>query len=469
MSESSIYTPRSFGEIVIYSNRFTGNDRATVQSISTVEDTCIPVTSKTLHYGAADFEGARVDVHRASSGYRLHLLHYDWNVARLNHGARHWGYGYPRMSDEEHMLAVVNLLYSNGWDANPPIVLDGSGKPTSTFYIRPLIHLPSAKNITLRNTDPFDFVLVVFPQAPYHGEKKNPGMAVLHVPEARTLSAPWDKRADNYPNSMVWVERMGKFLKWLEAKEPDISMDGGRLDGQKKKDAIAFLKDNMKEVLFHNSNEEITEGSAENVGIEQGNVFATPPIDAGALPGFSMQKVELIAQEMGMRAVREKFGIDELKKARLAVMTGNAAGAVPISWVVECDWKNGNSSEYEPVGNVRITSVGNIDGAKIYGEMKKQYDLILAGKSPMGKFGAYADEFVTDRDIRDIRQRTAELVEYRQSRLKEIDGAGKPTWATEKFGVTREIGRLFGKTQANYRAQLCDGRQITYAKLLNIK
>ncbi|MEM2137773.1 MAG: aminotransferase class IV [Candidatus Anstonellaceae archaeon] len=468
MSESGIWTPRTFGEIVVYSNQFRGDEKANVQSMSMIDDTNVSITSKTLHYGAADFEGARVDVHRANGGYRLHMLHYDWNTARLNYGAKHWGYGYPKMSDEAHMLAVVNLLYSNGWDKNAPIVLDGSGKPTQTFYVRPLIHLPSAKNITLRNKDPFDFVLVVFPQAPYHGEKKSPGMAVLHVPEERNLAAPSDKRADNYPHSMLWVENMTKFIEWIEKTSPDITFDGEKVVGeQKKKEIVAFLKENLREVLFNNSRGEITEGSAENVGIVQGNFFATPPIEAGALPGFSMQKLELIAQEMGMATVRERFMLDDLKKSRLAVMTGNAAGVVPIRWLVECDWKNGDG--YAPEGNVKITSVGNIDGDKIYGEMKKQYDLIIAGKSQIGKFGAYADEFVSEKDILDIRQRTRELVEYRKSRLSEIAKGSKPEWATEKISVTREIGGLFGKAPSNFRTKLCGGRQITYAKLLNIK
>jgi len=437
MSKSKIYTPSEFNSMVVYTNT-----PANGEEIVLLKNAPVSFASKSLHYGAVNFEGAKVVVHPSENGkHRLYILHYDWNAARLNFGIESWGYGKSPMTVEQHMLSLVNILYANGWDAKPVVSLEGSRTPCSDMYVRSLAYLGEANDIRLRNNQPFGVGLIVSPQLSYHVPGSQPGMAVLHIPEPRNLAAPHQKRADNYPNSMKWVRIMEKFLEWVVRENPKIFVDGKEAVGETKTKAVLFLSQNLKEILFHNRDGAITEGSAENVGIVKKDVMKTPPIEAGALPGFTMQKAELAADFHGLAVKRKPFGLQELLKADLAFMTGNAAGAVPINAVVKCGWTQHDDLNYSFHGPVRIAMVGNPIGMGHHQNIKKELDAMLAGKSPLGKFGLYADEFVSKNDVKEIREKTADMMHEQGKRLK----TGLAGQAPENFRTTTAKPIMYAK------------------------
>lgn len=444
-SSAPAYSPQSFGGMVAFGISPQGK-----QEFSLISSSKVSITSKTLHYGAVNFEGAKVAVHQKEDGrgHRLYMVHYDWNIARLQKGIRTWGFGSPGLSQEEHATALVNLLYANGWDAAPVTTLDGKFSPANDMYVRPFTYFGESNNITLRNEHPFGFALIVSPQPPYHGGGKETGMALLSVPEPRNLAAAWEKRGDNYPNSMLWVRRMRDFAAWVAEGRPKIYVDGVKAVASGYENAVGIIRESLKEILFRNRNGAATEGSAENVGIISGSRLMTPGIDEGCLPGFTMQKVELIVQGMGMETRRESFGIEEFKRADAPLITGNAAGAVMPKWLVECSWDRPETGEYLPEGPVCITTLGTAQGAELYGKIKQEQDRIIAGKSQLGKFGVYADEFVTAADIRNIREMTAEMVKSAEKRI---------------------AAQLFGRAPEGWRTRLAHGRQITYAQRFGIK
>ncbi|MCX8198263.1 MAG: aminotransferase class IV [Candidatus Micrarchaeota archaeon] len=435
------YSPQAFNQMVVFSVSPSGE-----QAFSVLGETAVRITSKTLHYGAVNFEGAKVVAHEMEDGrHRLYLLHYDWNIARLQRGMQTWGFPGPSLTQDEHALALVNLLYANGWDALPILTLDGNFSPAKEMYVRPFIYFGESSNITLRNRHAFGFSLIVSPQPPYHGNGSK--MALLSIPEPRSLPAPWEKRGDNYPNSMLWVKRMEDFVRWAQSAFPEIYVDGWKTFGRGYDRALEIIR-SLKEILFRNKEGAVVEGSAENVGIIRGNRLLTPRIEDGCLPGFTMQKVELIAQDMGMEARRQAFDLEEFKRSDAPLLTGNAAGAVMPGWLVEAEWEAKGPGEYEPKGPVRITTLGTERGKEIFQKIKQEQEKIIAGKSHLGKFGAYADEFLSEQDIKNIREMTAEMLKRAERKIQ---------------------AELFGKAPEGWKTQLYGGRKITYAERFGIK
>ena len=443
--KTQIYTPTKKKEAIILTY---SQEDGTIFRLHGSET--VPILSPSVHYAISGFEGAKVVVHETKDGRRLYLLHYDWNVSRLNSQVKFWGLGELGMSDEQHMTAVANLLYANGWDQNPILKLlkDGLGKETNQFYVRPLLLQPDAENITLRATERFGLALIVLPSGNYHGDATDNGLMVLNVPEPRRLQAPQYKLSENYPYSERWSKTgVDNFKEWIASERPEIIWDGEKLSGSKRDERAQTIINRLNEVLCHNDDGVITEGSAENVAIISGGVFKTPPIEAGALPGFTMQKAEIIAGKVGLTPIRQPFGLEELLQSE-AMMTGNAAGAVPVCWVVECKWDIGEDFIYRPRGPIKVTTVKkSIDGYH-YQKIKKELDLILAGKSELGKFGIYADELLSGKDIARIREMTQDLVRSMDKKMR---------------------AELVGKAPADFRSTLADGKQLRYAKLLNIK
>ena len=452
-TDVAVYTPQTKDGLIIGFHQPDGKFSIVQESAAE-----IAVRSKSAHYSLSGFEGGKVVVHFTEGGkQRLYLFHYDWNAARLVKQNEFWGFGKNGLSVEKHMLALVNILYANGWDANPVMRIDGSGLLTSEMYVRPLLYLPDSDNIRLSNREPFRLMLIVSPEKPYHEGADPAGMAVLHCPQARTLPNPQYKVSENYGISSRWVEWVReekKFVAWLEKERPEIIVNGQKLTEGQKKAKIEEMRASLQEIIFHNHDGNVCELSAENVAIAEksyGRIykarFLTPPIEAGVLPGFTMQIHELIAERLGLEAQRENFTLERLKHSDLALMTGNAAGGVRIKEVAECGWNEVEPGIWVPHGPVQITAVGNEKGLDIFQKMKQEYEKTLQGRSCLGKFGVYADEFLSERDIGRIREATTEAVN-----------------TMKKTGMP-----LVGSIHEGYQSRLEGGRQLRYAGFLRIK
>jgi len=411
----------------------------------------VSLTSRSMHYSNTFFEGSVVVVHPGKDGsHRLYLLHQDWHHARLMNGLEYCLRPHVPISRDQYLLSIVNLLYANGWDANKPVNL--TGNEVNEIYVRPLAYRGASDILPLSGADSYSLAVFAFPKPSYHG-KAGDGFSVLAVPEPRTLSAPHMKRSDNYPQADLWIERMRKMLAWIERDKPEIIIDGEKVPaGEKYKQAVEMLKGSLKEVLFCNSEGKVTEGSAENVAMVNWNLLYTPPLKDGVLPGFTMQKTELMGEMLGLRVFREGFTLKKAKKADLLILTGTAANAVKVDRIVECGWDNdidGNRN-YSPKGQVTVTSIGNMRGAQIYEKISEEHLKIKAGKSSLGKFGFYADDCLAPKEIRELR----EMAEF-------IRRNGK---------LDRTVFRgLRGDVPPGSETKLAGGKQLTYGKLLNIR
>ncbi|MCX8175182.1 MAG: aminotransferase class IV [Candidatus Micrarchaeota archaeon] len=440
--ENSITSPTEMSKTIVYW-KASGQEGKADQYFG--QDPQVSVTSRSMHYSNTFFEGSVVVVHQQErGGHRLYMLHQDWHYARLMNGIEYSRKSHVPFSREDYLLAIVNLLYMNGWDRNEPVNFQGDR--AGEIYVRPLAYRGASNILPLSGPDVYGFAIFAFPKPSYHG-KKGDGFSVLAVPEPRTLAAPHMKRSDNYPQSDLWVERMKEFVGWLAREKPEIIIDGARVPpGERYERALEMLSGSLKEVLFCNVGGTVTEGSAENVAIVLKNYLLTPPVEAGALPGFTMQKTELIAEKLGLQPMRIGFSLGNAKKSDLLLLTGTAANAVKVDRIVECDWEVDENRNYFPKGPVRITSVGTLRGLEIYGKINEEHLKIKGGKSDIGKFGFYADECLSEKEMAQLREMAREVI--RRGRL---------------FSP-----KLVGKVPPSAETKLSEGKVLTYGKRLKI-
>jgi len=445
MNDTDVFTPRKQSEAIILV--YDKEHGMTLQENS--EGLYAPLCG--MHYSISGFEGAKVNLIPAEGTHKLLILHYDWNIARLNKQLEFWNLGGLGMNMKDHMLALVNLLYANGWDKHWPVTLtkDGTGgKPASYLYVRPYIYQPEYERVSLCQAREFSFMLMVHPEADYH----EPGgkFGVLRVPQWRELPNPEYKISENYGLSTRWAKAyIGIFLEWAERENPPVVLDGRELHGEEKEGAIASMKKNLKDVLFHDRRGHLTEGMASNVGIIEGNILKTPPIWRRALPGLTMQKIELIFQEIlgqGRKAKRQNIYMEDFVNADLAFFSANACGMKPVEEAYSSDWtcKDGI---YMPCGAVHITTVKNSLLATEYPLIKGELDKINNGTSDLGSFTLDAEKFMNAKQAERIHD-----VGHRLHRM---------TRRMENF-------RLIGKTPKNYRTKLANDKQLSQAKFLNI-
>ncbi len=244
-TDGAAYTPRNKDGLIIGFHQPDGSFSIVPESVAD-----IAVRSKSAHYSLSGFEGGKVVVHSPEGGkQRLYLFHYDWNAARLAKQNEFWGFGENGLSVEKHMLALVNVLYANGWDVNPVKRLDGSGLATPEMYVRPLLYLPDSDNIRLSNREPFRLRHSLPPEKPDHEGADPQGMAVVHCPQARTLPNPQYKVSENYGISSRWVEWVReekKFVAWLEKERPEIAVNGQMLTEEQKSAKIEELRASLR-------------------------------------------------------------------------------------------------------------------------------------------------------------------------------------------------------------------------------
>ena len=438
------YSGENMPDLIAYQRLIDADWRGS-EKFALVEGMKESITSRSMHYANTFFEGAVVVVHQQErGGQRLYILHADWHYARLMNGLDYSLKPHVEMSQNQYMLAIVNLLYMNGWDVNAPV--NFQGEIAKEIYLRPLAYRGASNILPLSGKDAYSIAIFAFPKPSYHA--KSDKFSVLFVPEYRTLSAPHVKRSDNYPQSDLWVERKNRFVKWLGEKRPEIIIDGEKVPaGEKYEAALAMLTGSMNEVLFENPGRIITEGSAENVAIVDGNCFFTPPIEEGALPGFTMQKTELIADKIGLKSRRQRFALLDAKRADLLILTGTAANAIKVDNIVECGWETDDMRNYFPKGPVVVTTIGSERGRELYRKINEEHLLIKAGDSKLGKFGFYADDCLAPREIRELR----EMAEF-------IRRNGK---------MDRTLFRgLAGEVPPGSETKLAGGKQLTYGKLL---
>jgi branched-subunit amino acid aminotransferase/4-amino-4-deoxychorismate lyase len=425
--------PEKFSDIIIFhANCLVGSESNPTYSFSTVGSSGVDFSSKSINYGVSIFEGGGVD--RTANG-RTFSYHMDLNFRRMIFNAENSLYGYPQMPLEEHMLALANVIYMNGFDQKMRILAeDGSVHVCNGLYIRPLMYLGPARNIVLRNLYPFQYTLIAFPQVPYHGKNDTgKGMVVLFLSERKKVEHPERKLGENYPSSMRAVRKM------IALRERLIGTDPGNADFYAR----------LNEVVWKNLNGYPVEGSAENIAILKGNTLITPRIEDGALPGLTMQLAEIAAQELGYKTRRGVFTTQEIRNCDMMIMTGNAAGLVLVDGGITED----NNERFE---------IGTQKGREAFAKLKALYQRMRANEFTGASMGAYADEFVSESDIRELREKAMELraINARlQAAMKGEVGSNGDVSFNPQFKINAP--RLIGSVPPDFQTRLPPGRKLS--------
>ncbi|MEO5377431.1 MAG: branched-chain amino acid transaminase [Magnetococcus sp. DMHC-6] len=241
----------------------------------------VHVLTHTLHYGYGVFEGIRC--YEAQQGPAIFRL--QEHIDRLFDSAHILGMKIP-FTVQEIMEVCLSVVRANGF---------------RTCYIRPLVFF-GAESMGLDPTPcQVHATVAAWEWGTYLGEE---GLAngiriktssyTRHHPNTIMSRA---KAVGNYPNSI---------LAKTEAK------------------ASGF-----DEALLLDPEGYVAEGPGENIFIIKKGLLKTPPLDS-ALNGITRDTVKILAAEMGLDVLEQRFPRDEILIADEAFFTGTAAEVTPI-------------------------------------------------------------------------------------------------------------------------------------------
>ncbi|MBF0369990.1 MAG: branched-chain-amino-acid transaminase [Magnetococcales bacterium] len=241
----------------------------------------VHVLTHTLHYGFGVFEGIRC--YETDQGPAIFRL--DEHIKRLFESAHILGMKIP-YSREEMVESCLEVIRANALQSG---------------YIRPLVFL-GAESMGL-NPEPCNVHVTVAAwewgtylgdEGLINGIRIKTSSYTRHHPNTIMTRA---KAVGNYPNSI---------LAKTEAK------------------ASGF-----DEALLLDPEGYVAEGPGENIFLVKGNMLHTPPLDS-ALNGITRDTVMVLAAEMGMKVLEQRFPRDEVLIADEAFFTGTAAEVTPI-------------------------------------------------------------------------------------------------------------------------------------------
>ncbi|MBF0610746.1 MAG: branched-chain amino acid transaminase [Magnetococcales bacterium] len=241
----------------------------------------IHVLTHTLHYGLGVFEGIRCyNGVQGPAVFRL-KAHMD----RLMRSAHILGMPMP-YSSESLQQAVLETIQANQLKA---------------CYIRPLAFYGA------------------------EGMGLNPKACKVHV-----IVATWEWGAYLGEDGMTNGIRV-KTSSYTR-HHPNVVMTRAKACGNYPNSILAkteALSCGFEEALLLDTEGYVAEGSGENIFILRDGVLKTPPLDS-ALDGITRDTVKVLATEMGIPIVEQRFPRDEVLIADEAFFTGTAAEITPI-------------------------------------------------------------------------------------------------------------------------------------------
>jgi len=242
----------------------------------------IHVLSHALHYATAVFESVRCyETEKGPALFRLRD-----HMQRLINSAKIYQMNIP-YSIEELSTAAKEVVKANGFRES---------------YVRPIAYYGYGELGVNPLGNPVNVSIASWVWGAYLGEEEMQKGVRCKISswckvDSRMLP-PQAKASANYGNSV---------LARLEAI--DCGYD----------EAIQLNREGM-----------ICEGSGENIFILKNGVLITPPPEAGALLGITMDSVITIAKDMGIPFVSRNITREELFLADEAFFTGTAAEITPI-------------------------------------------------------------------------------------------------------------------------------------------
>ena len=249
----------------------------------------VHVTTHSLHYGSAAFEGIRS--YEARDGVVIFRLHE--HVTRLFHSLTLLRMEIPH-SKQEVVEAIKDTVRANGLNA---------------WYIRPIVYRGEGEmGMDVRNS-PIRMAIAVWRPRIYLGpEAMSRGVT--------TMVSSWRRPDHNVvpPAAKAAAHYMNSILARMEA-----------------------LSQGRDEAILLNTAGFVAEGTGENLFIVRDGVLLTPPLSAGILPGITRGAVIQMARDLGYTVLEVDVVRSDLYTANEAFYCGTSAEITPISRIDHVD------------------------------------------------------------------------------------------------------------------------------------
>jgi branched-chain amino acid aminotransferase len=246
------------------------------------QNATVHVLSHGLHYGSGAFEGIRC--YRTPQGSAIFRLRE--HLERLGASLKVYRAKLP-YTVSELTEAIYDTIGANGFDE---------------CYIRPLAYRGFGTLGVYPGNCPVDVSVAVWPWGSYLGEAGiDDGVDVC-------ISS-WQRAA---PNTFPTLAKA----------------TGNYLNSQLIK--MEALTNGYAEGIALDTNGVVSEGSGENLFVVLDGKLVTPPLTSSILPGITRRSIVTLAEEMGIRVIRENLPRELLYTADELFFTGTAAEVTPI-------------------------------------------------------------------------------------------------------------------------------------------
>ncbi|MGE5635763.1 MAG: branched-chain amino acid transaminase [Nocardioidaceae bacterium] len=246
------------------------------------EDARVHVLTHALHYGTAVFEGVRAyETERGTAIFR-----HDDHLERLEASARLYYMDLP-YSREELRAATHELIVRNG---------------LKSCYIRPIV-LRGAGAMGLNPLDnPVEAMIAVYEWGAYLGEEGKRNGVRARVSSWRRIS----------PESLIpHAKASGQYLNSVLAK-------------------IEATKAGYEEAILLDQQNNVCEGTGENIFVVRHGRIATPGHTASILDGVTRKSIIQIATDLGYDVEVRDIARSELVLSDEVFLTGTAAELTPV-------------------------------------------------------------------------------------------------------------------------------------------
>lgn len=241
------------------------------------------VTTFTLHYGVAVFEGIRC--YKRHDG-RSAIFRLREHIERLFESAKICTTDIP-YSREQIEKACFETLHANRLEE---------------AYLRPLAYVGAGALGLGAKDNPVDTAILTFPWAPLLGEEGVKNGIRAHV----------STYVRGHINSIMTKGKIsGQYVNSVIAKR-----EAQRLG--------------FEEAIMLDAEGRVAEGSGENIfAVYRGRIY-TPPLSMSILAGITRDSVITLAREAGLDLVEQPFTRDMLYLASEVFLTGTASEVTPV-------------------------------------------------------------------------------------------------------------------------------------------
>jgi len=246
------------------------------------EDAKISIATQALHYGTAAFGGLRGVINPDKIDQVL-LFRLPDHAKRLSQSAKFLGYDIAPDYVQSKILEFVKL-----------------NKPTSDFYIRPLVYVSSLGLAPKLHNCEYDFLIYGLEMGDYFGQ------------DIRVCFGSWVRQNDaSFPlRGKISAAYITSALAKTEA-----------------------VARGFDEAILMNSQGKVCEGTGMNIFIVRDDRIITPSVDQDILEGITRRSLITIAEKLGYTVEQRPLDKSELLIADEVFLCGTAAKVTSVKQV----------------------------------------------------------------------------------------------------------------------------------------